>query len=90
MDTSTNCVIISAARLAELEALEASIPALLEKTRKDYDAERLSLLRERQKNDPARHNKHVLEHYHKNKEVINARRRAAYKAKKEAAAATAT
>lgn len=87
MDTSTNSVIISTTRLAELEALEASIPFLLEKARHEYDTERLTMLRERQKKNPERHNKHVLETYHKNKEVINARRRAAYKAKKDAAAA---
>jgi len=71
-------------RLRALEALEAQLPVLLEKTKADRDKEQLTILNETR--DPVAHSKKMLEKYHKNKEEINARRREAYRLKKEAEA----
>lgn len=71
-------------RLRALEALEAQLPVLLEKTKADRDKERLAILNETR--DPLAHSKKMLEKYHNNKEEINARRREAYRLKKEAEA----
>jgi len=71
-------------RLRALEALEAQLPVLLEKTKADRDKERLAEFNASR--DPVAHSKKVLEKYHKNKEEINARRREAYRLKKEAEA----
>jgi len=65
--------------LERLRALE-----LLETKVKTKATERLELLRKRERENPEPHSKKVLEKYHKNKEEINAKRREAYKAKKEA------
>ena len=73
--SSQNVVTISAERLKELEALEVKYMGRLKKLNED------------QKLNPEKYAKQKLEKYHKNKEVINERRRAAYKAKKEAEAA---
>jgi len=75
---------VSVERLRALEALEAQMPSLLEKAKTERDKEKLDTLHAKQKADPT-YSKKVLEKYHKNKEEINARRREAYKAKKEAA-----
>jgi len=73
----SGCVLVPIERLRALEALEAKI--------KESRNERLLLLREKEKANPEPHKKKVLENYHKNKDEINARRREAYKAKKEVA-----
>jgi hypothetical protein len=86
MNGGNELVTVSAARLRELEALEASIPTLLEKTKAERDKERLTILHEKQKANPEPNKKRNLENYHKNKEEINAKRREAYKLKKEAKA----
>jgi len=86
-DTTEPMVLVSEKRLRELEALEASLPTLVSKAVKDMEATkiRLKALRENHPTPPAEKNRRVLEHYHKNKDEINARRRAARKAKREAA-----
>jgi len=66
---------ISIERLKELEALEAKRKETFKK------------FRERDKENPQEHSKRVLKHYYKHKDAINEKRRAAYKAKKEAEAA---
>lgn len=63
-------VSISVERLRELEAAEAKLKKI-----KNY-----------KKEHPEEHKKSSLESYYRNKEVINEKRRAAYKAKKEAEA----
>jgi len=74
-------------RLRALEALEASLPEVIAKAKADRDKERLTMLHATR--DPKEHSKQQLDKYHKNKEEINARRREAYKAKKEGAAKAA-
>lgn len=68
---------------AELEELGARLPQLLEaavtSALEQKKRERLTKL----VGDPTEHARRQLEKYHKNRDVINARRRAAYKAKKE-------
>jgi hypothetical protein len=76
-------VTITAARLAELEAL-AEI-GLKYKERNEADFKRLA---ERNKADPARYNETVRQWKAKNREAYNARQRELYRLKKEAAMAT--
>lgn len=83
-------VMIPASRLRELEAIEANLPTLIEKVRAEGGMDRLKMLHEKRKADPAAESKKALDRYYKNREEICAKRRAAYKAKKEAAAAATT
>jgi hypothetical protein len=76
---STETVIVPLERLKKLEALEADLPNIIAKAKKDRDAERFALLQEKQKANPEPHKKKILENYHKNKEEINAKRREKYK-----------
>ena len=84
VDLSGN-VLVSIERLRALEALEAGLPAMLEKAKSVANKDRLVALHEKEKTNPEPHKKKVLENYHKNKTDINARRREAYKLKKAAA-----
>lgn len=83
---SDDMILVSAARFKELEALEASIPAMLEKSHGNGWKDRLKILDAKRKADPEAYSKHKLEQYHKNKDAINARRRELRKLKKAAAA----
>ena len=82
-------VTVSADRLKALEELEAALPSLIVKAKEEALAEArktaLTKLHEKQKADPKAHSDAVLKKYHEKKEEINARRRAAYQAKKAAA-----
>ena len=73
-------VLVSAERLKALEELEAKIKA--------KNAVSILKLRELPR-DTEKNKKNVLAKYHENKEVINAKRREAYRLKKEAAAKAA-
>jgi len=88
---TTVTVTITVERLKALEELEASLPSLIAKAKEEAVAEdkkaRLKKLNEENKKDPEAHTKRVMKHYEANKEEINAKRRAAYQAKKAAAAA---
>ena len=83
-------VTVSADRLKALEELEAALPSLIVKAKEEALAEAqktaLTKLHEKQKADPKAHSDAVLKKYHEKKEEINARRRAAYQAKKAALA----
>lgn len=91
-DPANEVVTVSAARLRELEALEASLPELLKKKEEEavvkIKRERLDMLTASRKADPKAYSDKVLKKYHENKEEINAKRREAYKVKKEAKAAS--
>lgn len=80
--TDSATITIPLSRLRELELLESRIPAMVEAAvaaaLEQKKRERLSKL----VGDPAEHAKRQLEKYHNNRDAINARRRAAYKAKK--------
>jgi hypothetical protein len=79
-------VTIPLTRLRALEDLEARLPALIDAAvttaLEQKKRERLTKL----VGDPSEHARKQLEKYYKNRDAINARRRAAYKAKKEAGA----
>jgi hypothetical protein len=83
-------VTITVDRLKALEELEAALPSLIAKAKEEAVVEvkkvALTKLHEKQKADPKAHSSAVLKKYHENKEEINAKRRAAYQAKKAAAA----
>jgi hypothetical protein len=83
---ATDMVLVPAARLKELEEIESHLPELIEKARVEGGMDRLKMLHEKRKADPAADSKKALERYYKNRDDICAKRRAAYKAKKEAAA----
>ena len=86
-------VTVSADRLKALEELEATLPSLLAKAKEEAVAEakkeRLQKLNDENKKNPEAHIKRVMKHYEANKEEINAKRRAAYQAKKAAGQPTA-
>lgn len=83
MDTDAGpYVTIPAARLAELEAIEAKY--------KSRNKGRLIMLRERQKANPDTNRKRALDRYHEKRDEINARRRELRRQKREAEAAAAT
>jgi hypothetical protein len=73
-------VLVSAERLKALEELEAKIKA--------KNAANFARLKEKYV-DHEQNKKNVLAKYHENKEEINAKRREAYRLKKEAAAKAA-
>ena len=86
---ATPMVSVPLERLRALEALEASLPDLLAKAKAEAHAERFAILRARDAADPEAHKRRTNESRAKNREELNARRREAYKAKKEAATAGA-
>lgn len=81
-------VLVPLERLRALEVLEADIPNIIAKAKIDRDKEKLEALHAARRADPAKFSKKVLERYHRNKEEINARRREAYRLKKEASTKT--
>lgn len=83
----SGCVLVPLERLRALEALEAELPTIIEKAKQDRDKERLAALDEKRKLNPEPHRQSVLEHYHKHKEEINAKRRERYRLKKQTEAA---
>ena len=86
---ATPMVSVPLERLRALEALEASLPEVIAKAKAEANAERFATLRARDAADPEAHRRRTNESRTKNREEINARRREAYKAKKEAASAGA-
>jgi hypothetical protein len=68
----------------ELLKLKADLPAMLEKAKEEEQKEALVRLHRRDKENPEGARKRALKRYNRNKDEINAKRREAYKAKKEA------
>ncbi len=68
----------------ELLKLKADLPAMLEKAKEEEQKEALVRLHQRDKENPEGARKRALKRYNRNKDEINAKRREAYKAKKEA------
>ncbi len=68
----------------ELLKLKTDLPAMLEKAKEDEQKEALVRLHQRDKENPEGARKRALKRYNRNKDEINAKRREAYKAKKEA------
>jgi hypothetical protein len=75
-------VLISLERLRALEALEAAMKT--KKTAEEHDADRFLMLRERDKANPAAVTKRTMKYYESHKNEINAKRREAYRIKREA------
>jgi hypothetical protein len=75
-------VMITKEELEELRKLKEDLPNIIQHAIKTTQAERLSNLHQRAKNDPASEREKALQRYHKNKEEINSKRRKAYKEKK--------
>jgi hypothetical protein len=79
---ASGCVLVPLERLRALEALEATIAE--RKTAEEHEADRLKKLRERDKADPSAVTKRTMKHYESHKDEINAKRREAYRLKREA------
>ena len=77
-------VFVSQERLKFLEQCELEHNANEKKKN-----EKLAALRAMEKANPEKHNKKVLDNYYKNRDEINAKKRAQYAAKKAAEAAAA-
>lgn len=68
-------VSISVERLKELEALEASIPSMIENAVQEYKKSNLKKLHERDKANPAAINMRVKRYIERHREEINRKRR---------------
>lgn len=75
MDASSGSVEISYERLAKLEALEASLPTLIQNAILEYKKSNLRRLHEKDKANPENVNKRVKRYAEKHKDEINAKRR---------------
>jgi hypothetical protein len=82
-DSGSEMVLVSKAELERLRKLEEELPTVVEKVKQERDKERLKELSQHHKENPEEHRQKVLKRYHKNKEEINAKRREAYKKRKE-------
>lgn len=71
----SDLITISAERLKELEALEASIPSMIEKAIVEYKKSNLKKLHERDKANPAAINMRVKRYVERHREEINQKRR---------------
>ena len=84
---SNETVIVPIERFKQLEALEADLPNIIAKAKADGVIEngkqRLADLSLKHKANPKAHSEGMLKKYHQNKEEINAKRREAYKKRKE-------
>jgi hypothetical protein len=83
-EANEEMVLVSKKRLEALEALEVAIPAMLEAAKKEGGMERLKLLHQKQRENPEKHREHCRKQYQENKDKRNAKRREAYRLKKEA------
>lgn len=73
--TETNVIQISAERLKALEAVEASLPDLIQNAILEYKKSNLRRLHEKDKANPENVNKRVKRYAEKHREEINAKRR---------------
>ena len=85
----SGCVLVPIELLRRLEELEVQLPTLLEKAKSDRDKEKLDALHAAAKENPQEASAKALKRYYRNRDAINARRREAYRAKKETAAKAA-
>ena len=85
-----NTISISLERLKELEALEASIPSIIENAIKEYKNSNLQKLHERDKLNPTGINMRVKRYAERHRDEINRKRREKRKNEKMVAPATNT
>jgi hypothetical protein len=76
-------VLVAKEELERLQKIANEMPAVIDKVKQERDKERLKELSQRHKENPEEHRQKALKRYYKNKEEINAKRREAYKLKKE-------
>lgn len=74
MNANIPTTFITKERLAALESLQENIPKLIEKAISDYKKDRLKMLHEKDKQNPAAVNARVKRYNERNKDKINARR----------------
>ena len=85
--TATSMVPITLDRLKALEALEASLPVMIQAAILEYKKSNLRRLHEKDKANPENVNKRVKRYAEKHREEINAKRREKRRLQKAAAAA---
>ena len=81
-------ILVSKEEFERLRSIEAGLPELLEATREEERKNALTRLHLRDKENPELAKKRYKKHYNLNKDVINEKRREAYRLKKEAKLAT--
>ncbi len=80
----TELVTVTRAELEELRKLKADLPAIIAQAKEEENKDALKKLHQRDKENPEGARKRAMKRYNQNKEEINAKRREAYRAKKEA------
>lgn len=88
MDSDT--ITVSRAEWERLRRLEAELPAMLEKAQEEGGMNRLKILNQQRKENPEEHRRKSKERYELKKDQILAKRREAYRLKKEAAKTSQT
>ena len=83
-------VLVPKAELEELRQLKADLPVLLQKARAEGGMDRLKVLHDQQRADPAAYREKARQRYHAKKAEVLARRRELYRAKKATAQTTQT
>lgn len=82
-------IVVPKAEWDALVALRDSLPSLLQQAKLDRDKENLARLTQMHKENPERHREQSRKRYNMKKDEILAKKREAYRLKKEAKAAAA-
>ncbi len=77
-------ILVPKAEYEELKQLKENLPRMLEAAKEEGGMDRLKKLHQKEKEDPEKYREIAKNRYAANKEKIKARRREAYRAKKEA------
>ncbi len=85
MSAEEEMVLVPKSEIEKLRKLEAELPTIIEKTKVERDKERLKELAKRNKENPEHHREQSKKLYYLKRDEINAKRREAYRLKKEAA-----
>jgi putative hemolysin len=81
---SPKMVLVSEDELVELRTLKQELPAIIAKAKEEGGMERLKMLNQKRKENPEQHREQSKRRYERKKEEILAKRREAYRLKKEA------
>ncbi len=76
--------IVPTERLRALEALEAELPAIIQKAKEDFKKEQIDALRMRDKENPKAHVARTAQWKREHRDEYNAKRREQYKRKRDA------
>jgi hypothetical protein len=88
MSLEHEMVLVAKAELEELRKLKEELPAIIEKAKAEGGMDRLKVLNQKNKENPEEHRRKSKERYALKKDQILAKRREAYRLKKETKAQT--